>query len=510
MSILESNYLVQPCLSCCYIRFLPPARRFSVIVLQLFVVFLFSVAPVWAQKESDSGLARVAILKFINSSNSADHKWVENSLPDAIDKSMKQRFEFIRTDEGVVKQIESALVPKGDSYSQKDIQKIAKESKSDIVIYGYFKLTASKDKLLILAEVYNAADDKVIGQTSQESALSSRVFRAIDIIVENLIESIYRYTLQTNKVSQDSKDQKKLRLLVLVPSYTTAQEEEQAKQELESMKSELNGKYEGEFITIYEFFEHFKVATLERKKVIDWAKKRQSQPIITWLGSRGVKDAFIILVNKKKVNITPIVEGISTPEIVYNVDAKPSEKKKAMAKVTEAANVEKKSEKKPSKVSLTKEVLTSDNNAIRLLTGANLNFSKLQKFIPSTFAGQINGNFNLVSPWLNLYFSLDGSYGKGNISANDAWFTGAKVGLLYPYLTLSKFHFSLFSDGGAYTGKVGSNALFVLPVAELGTNIDFYISSRMAISLSLSGSYYFDSVVPGVSANAYLGAGYRL
>lgn len=131
-----------------------------------------------SQKENEqSDLVRVAILKFVNSSRSDQHHWVENSLPDAINLSMVNKFEFVRTEPEKVEAAQKQEKVTGDSYSKESIRRIAKKTNSDIIIYGYFKLTEKKDTLLIKAIVYNATGDKVIGTVTERSELSNRIFK---------------------------------------------------------------------------------------------------------------------------------------------------------------------------------------------------------------------------------------------------------------------------------------------------------------------------------------------
>ncbi|RME90314.1 MAG: hypothetical protein D6767_07015 [Candidatus Hydrogenedentota bacterium] len=470
-------------------------------------------------KQSD--LARVAILRFLNVSHSKDHQWVENSLPDAINISMVNKFEFMRTDPKKVAEAQSQEKVKGGTYTLEAINRIAKKTNSDILIYGDFKLSEKKDTIIIHAVVYNAAGKKVIGTVTQESELTNRIFKAIDIIAEGIVQHIYRYALRTEEIAPDKQVQtkkKKLRLLVLVPSYKTKKDKEKAMRELEQMKHELNGKYDGEFITIFEYYDKFRVPDPEREKINTWAKHRKTKKIIGWLVNRGVKDAFIILVRRKKVSITPVVKGEVKEKVTYKTNAKLEKKKKALAKVSKIAEVSEKpkenpekKEKKKQKITLKKSTLKEEHvRTIRFLASGIKSFGKLDSYVSYFVGGQVNASFPFLFPWLYPYFSLDAGYGPGKKSVNNMWFAGAKGGIYFPYLRFSKFRFAVFAAAGAYTGQVQSKSLFLVPVADFGNIIDFSITSRFSVSFSLSGSYLFDQDAPGISANAYLGVGYNI
>ncbi|HNL53156.1 MAG TPA: hypothetical protein PKI36_02010, partial [Turneriella sp.] len=83
--------------------------RFTSFTLPLLLVLPLSVLSAESSKdvakdktEKASDLARVAVMTFINEGNNVDYEWVEKSLPDAINDSMKARFEFARQDESKV------------------------------------------------------------------------------------------------------------------------------------------------------------------------------------------------------------------------------------------------------------------------------------------------------------------------------------------------------------------------------------------------------------------------
>ncbi|GAB4445352.1 MAG: hypothetical protein OHK0011_27150 [Turneriella sp.] len=120
-----------------------------------------AVAKVKADQSAD--LARVAIMEFVNETQQAEYEWVERSLPDAINNSMQARFEFIRQDDAKVAAAAAKYRRVAGEYQLADADKIAKESQTDILIYGNFRTNENQDQLLFKAIIYNAQGKKVIG-----------------------------------------------------------------------------------------------------------------------------------------------------------------------------------------------------------------------------------------------------------------------------------------------------------------------------------------------------------
>ncbi len=159
---------------------------------RLTLVLFLTASTLFAAKETPptaqgatADLARVAIMQFENDSKSANYEWVEKSLPDAINDSMRARFEFIRQDENKVAAVAGKYKLVNGEYVQADADKIARESQSDILIFGNFRLNETGDKLVLRAVIYNAQGKKVIGIVEDTTSLDSKIFKAIDRLAEH-------------------------------------------------------------------------------------------------------------------------------------------------------------------------------------------------------------------------------------------------------------------------------------------------------------------------------------
>ncbi|MBX3721414.1 MAG: hypothetical protein KF713_06205 [Turneriella sp.] len=482
---------------------LPAMVRFSAGFLAFFA---FAGAVVAAPETKGAELARVAIMTFNNASDSANHEWVEKSLPDAINDSMKARFEFVRQDENKVRAAADKYKQVGGEYAQADADKIARESQSDILIYGNFRLNESRDQLLLKAVIYNAQGKKIIGIVEDSSTLDAKIFKAIDRMSGDIVQKIYAFALAAEK---EKGKQNELKILVLVPTYTTVEEEKAAVKELEVLREELSTTYRGRYLTIYEFYKEYNVTKEEQEKATGYAKNRQRDKIVNWLEAYGVKNAFIVLVSDKKVNITPVAQGKAAPPVVYAVTAKPEEKRKSIAKASQDVTP------KGEKVELKKDTLTSTSvtmlhigvlggkgvldagTNLGVLTGLNVQFGT-----------------KIWKPWLQPQVKLEGYYVLKKDPVN--YLTGGSLsgGLGYTFFfSGSTMALTPYVMGGIIAGVIKNTATsigFYLPSVSGGLTYALFFGPRWGISFNAHTQYVFDKTAPGLFFTGSVSWVYRL
>jgi len=216
-------------------------------IFAIFFIWQISL-PTYAQAKKKDELARVAILNFINISKDTKYAWVVKSLPDAINKAMFEHFEFIRTTPQKAQDVADRVRGKSARYSKKNIERIAIRSKSEIVIYGEFYYDKKAAKIDVVARIYHLEGHKLIGKVHLKSEIDKRLFAQIDVIAQQIVKHIYRFALE---VDTEEAKKEKLRILVLVPSWTTEREKKRAEKELSLMKGHLTRKYDAKFLTLF-------------------------------------------------------------------------------------------------------------------------------------------------------------------------------------------------------------------------------------------------------------------
>lgn len=455
------------------------------------------------QADDANELARVGIVRFINNTNSEDFEWVEKSLPDAIDMSMKARFEYVRLDEAKVQAAAAQVTPgkpvgsgensSGARYSKEDAAIIARTAQADILIYGNFVADQANEELVLYATIFNAASNRVIGQVENRTPLNAKIFKNIDQMASEIVSEIYRFALQAN---QKSTGKKNLKLLVLVPSFTSDEEKAVALQELEVMKQDLAARSPGRYLTIFEFFDAYHVTPAEQEVSLGYARKREKTRLQLWLEGYGVTDAMVVLVSENKVNITAI--GASkTAQVSYAVNASPEEKSKQLKAAQE--QVQSKVElKKGSDVGgeifslyagplLSKGMLTSGDK-LGLIAGFNMHASLRL--------------FRFFEPHLRL----EGYYGmpKDNVTR----LLGASViaGPGYTF-TKGKLGFAPYVGAGVFVAQITAAAGqfdVLLPSLGGGMIASLMVSPRWGFALNVHSQYVVDPASPAMFISATL------
>ena len=292
---------------------------FSILCLLAFSGRAVHAEAVPAPKPTE--LARVAILEFEDNTGQKNYGWVKTSLPDAINSSLKDQFEFQRAELAATKagKASAELTPESVSL-------LAKQQGLDIVIFGGYDYDIKTKKATFTANVYHHKGQRIIGTVVEQSKLNNDVFTAIDVISKKIVEHIYRFSLDLTEQQVVAKTEQSVRLLVLVPTWTNEAQKKAAVNELEVQKKELRKKYPAEFLTIFEFFKVKKTPAADQQQVEGFAKSRNDGAISDWLKAQKVTNAMIVFVSDNRVSLKPVVEGSSKPPVTYAVSASAAEK----------------------------------------------------------------------------------------------------------------------------------------------------------------------------------------
>lgn len=463
-------------------------------------------AALWAgpalPAETASDLARVGIVRFINNTDSEDFEWVEKSLPDAIDLSMKSRFEYIRLEESKVQAAAAQVAPArvatggdgGTRYSKEDAATISRLSQADILIYGNFIADRERGELILHAVIFNAAGNKVIGHVENRTPMNAKIFKNIDQMAAEIVSEIYRFALQSSQSAAASK--KNLKLLVLVPSYSNKEEESMAKAELQHLKKELSVRTPGRYITIFEFYDEYHVTHQEQEISLGYARKRERQRLQLWLENYGITDAMIVLVSDNKVNITAMGAN-KVAQVSYDVGATPEEKQKQIIAAQEQVSP---------KVELKKD-FNGGEPRFNLYWGAAVSKGLLTS---GDKLGVMTGISVHGSARLTRYFEphvrIEGYYGfpKDNV---ERMLSGSILAGPGYTLTKNKFAFSPYAAAGIFLAEIkaaAGNFSVLLPAAGGGFLLSYYMNASWGFTLQGHGQYVFDPSSPALFLGASL------
>jgi hypothetical protein len=443
----------------------------------------------WAvakENKENSDLARVGIARFANVDRDPDYEWVETSLPEAISNSMHARFEFISQDENLVDQAFRKYYEQSERITVPTAAKIAAASQTDILIIGKFRVERAKSEIIMQAVVYNAQGSRFIGQVEERSEVNNRIFKQIDTMAASIVSVIYQHALQANKGSS----YENLRLLVLVPSFTTREERAQAESELLVLKGELARQTPGNYLTLFEFFQRYKVADTEQEKALQLATNRDRSRIKLWLEHYGVTDAYLVFVRDNRVNITA-VSATKTAQVSYPVGATPEEKQRALQTAQREVG--------------SRTALTKTNAPIPGILNLYIGISAAKGILESgsrigVMAGPVVHASVKLWRYLQPQVRFEGYYAirTGNL----AGLVGASAlgGLGY---TVGNTRWSVtpFVAGGIFTARVKTDfdqIYVLLPSASTGILFTLKLSPAWDISWGVSSQYVHDPTAPAL------------
>lgn len=444
------------------------------------------------QNQDNSDLARVGIAQFANADKDPDYEWVESSLPEAISKSMQARFEFISQDSAIVDSAFRAHYVQSDRISVATAAKIAQAAQSDILIIGKFRVDREKSEIIMQAVVYNAESQRFIGQVEERSEVNNRIFRQIDTMAASIVSVIYQYALQASKGSS----YKNLRMLVLVPTFTTKEEREQAEAELLALKEELAHQTPGNYITLFEFFTRYKVAESEQEKALNLARNKDRNRIKLWLEHYGITDAYLVFVSDNKVNITA-VSATKMAQVSYSVGASPKEKQKAIQKAQSEVG---------GKTALVKDEGSSPGIfALHVGIGAGKGILESGSRIGMMSGPVLHASLK-VWRFFQPQLRFEGYYAFKQGSLASILGASTFAGLGYSFGN-SRATATPFIMGGVFTARVKTDfdqIYVLLPVISSGALFSWNFKPNWGFSLSLNSQYVHDPNAPALFFTAML------
>jgi hypothetical protein len=159
-------------------------------------VFLF-FHPVFAGE-----LARVGIVNYTDKTGSKDYEYLSESIANGIDKSMQEKFEYIRTDSKLTQKVakNSKLTELLDLSGVRDV---SLKTKSDIVIYGSYSYNKENKLLVIKTCIYLKTPDYIIFLPEVPNAVDSTIFEAVDRVAEQIVQKITLIAIEQEEKAKE-------------------------------------------------------------------------------------------------------------------------------------------------------------------------------------------------------------------------------------------------------------------------------------------------------------------
>lgn len=174
------------------------------------VLVASSLAQAFAA-DAKSEAARVAIIRYIDKTNTQNFEYMPGSLQEAITESMKKKFEFIEVDPTKVEPIVSQVLAKNNGVmGPKEAAEVCRLADIDILIYGNFTFKEADNQIVIHTEISLGSTDKFRKIEPTENPVDATIFRAADKVAGDIVAEIAKVAQeqQIAKGEEAEKDKK--------------------------------------------------------------------------------------------------------------------------------------------------------------------------------------------------------------------------------------------------------------------------------------------------------------
>ncbi|MBX3720343.1 MAG: ankyrin repeat domain-containing protein [Turneriella sp.] len=136
----------------------------------------------------------VAILNYLNNTGSKNYGWIGASLPDAIQGSMAESFEFKRSAEKQTQKTADKVIGKKTEYTPELLEQLGEKTQAAVIISGSYTSVPGGKQAIITTQVYTPADKKLIVESQITASLDVNIFDALNQVAAEIVTRIKEYT----------------------------------------------------------------------------------------------------------------------------------------------------------------------------------------------------------------------------------------------------------------------------------------------------------------------------
>lgn len=168
-------------------------------------------------------MARVAIVKYQDKTNTKNFEYMPGSLQEAIGGSMHKKFEFIEADAAKVETIVAQVRAKNKgNIGPKEAAEICRLADIDILIYGDFTYNKQEQEIEIHTNISLGSTDKFRLVPAVENRVDSTIFQAADKVATDIVVEITKVALEQQQAKGKTElDKKKKTQLEKTEKSTT-------------------------------------------------------------------------------------------------------------------------------------------------------------------------------------------------------------------------------------------------------------------------------------------------
>lgn len=170
-------------------------------VASFFLVAWSAAGLLYAAESAKSpDVARVAIIRYDDSTGTKNFEYMPGSLQEAITRSMHQKFEFVEVDpqkvEPIATQVRAANKGK---LTPVEAAEICRRADIDILIYGSFTFDSSAKEIQIRTDISLGSSDKYRQLAAVNNRVDATIFQAADHVAGDIVAEITKVALEQQK-----------------------------------------------------------------------------------------------------------------------------------------------------------------------------------------------------------------------------------------------------------------------------------------------------------------------
>lgn len=162
---------------------------------------ILPVQAVSAAPATKSHLAKVAILPYVDRTGTGNFRYLSTSLTEAVENSLKQKFEFVPADKASLNKATGRLVKEEPRYNAVLASRLQSVSRSDILIFGYFRHDAAENQIVIYTYVSIANGNYFSSLPRVSNTVDATLFRAVEKVAADILAELAAIAQSQQKVS---------------------------------------------------------------------------------------------------------------------------------------------------------------------------------------------------------------------------------------------------------------------------------------------------------------------
>ncbi len=152
-----------------------------------------------ARQPVTSKVKKLLFLDFYNETGNASYRWAKNTIPDNIDKAIKNKYRYSKISSAKwQKYVKENGYKPVDLFDEDKISAMGKALGANGIIYGKFKADTKNNRLEISGRILSVVDAEIVAEKDKVTPISSEMFTALEEVSDYLAKNIDDLFLPSN------------------------------------------------------------------------------------------------------------------------------------------------------------------------------------------------------------------------------------------------------------------------------------------------------------------------